>query len=124
MSQENALQRLELRIAYLLRYGVILAGAFMVVGWALSLLTHGDRLGSFRAYAPVSLPVTWSQAWMDGDWGTVTALAGLGILVLLPVVRVLLTGVLFLKQGDRVLALLAFLVFGVLVASFSLGIDL
>jgi uncharacterized membrane protein len=124
MSNENTLHRLELRIAYLLRYGVMLAGAFMVAGWAWSLVTHGDRLGTFRVYAPVSLPVTWSQAWLAGDWGTIIALTGLGILVLLPVVRVLLTGVLFIKQGDRVLAILAFLVFAVLVMSFTLGIDL
>lgn len=124
MNNESPLHQLELKIAYLLRYGVMLAGALMITGWGLSLATHGDKLGTFRTYAPQHLAATWQDASLAHDWGTLLALAGLGILVMLPVLRVLLTGVLFIKQGDRVLALLAFLVFGVLLASFSLGIDL
>lgn len=123
-NEENKMHRLELQIAYLLRYGVILAGLFLFVGWMLSLFAHGDQIASFRYYAPVSLLVHWREAWSGGDWGTIIALAGLGLLVLLPVLRVLFTGVLFIKQGDRVLGFLAFLVFAILVMSFSLGIDL
>ena len=123
-TQEASLHRLELKIAYLLRYGVIAAGILMAVGWALSLYTHGERLGQFKAYAPQGLAHTLRAAKEGGDAGTLVALAGLALLVLLPVARVLLTGVLFLRQGDQKLAALAFLVLAVLVLSFALGIEL
>ncbi|RYZ97334.1 MAG: DUF1634 domain-containing protein [Proteobacteria bacterium] len=124
MNAPEPMHRLELRIAYLLRYGVIIAGLFMFVGWGLSLYTHGDTLANFQIYRQVSLFDNWRAAQAAADWGTLIAIVGLGLLVLLPVVRVLLTGVLFAKQGDRVLAVLAFLVLAILIGSFSLGIDL
>ncbi|RZA01224.1 MAG: DUF1634 domain-containing protein [Proteobacteria bacterium] len=124
MNAPEPMHRLELRIAYLLRYGVIIAGVSMFIGWAWSLAAHGDTLQTFQIYRPVSLFETWRAAHASADWGTLITTAGLGLLVLLPVVRVLLTGVLFAKQGDRVLAVVAFLVLAILLGSFSLGIDL
>lgn len=124
MKQEDSLHALELRISYLLRYGVLLAGLFLFIGWMVSLVTHGDLLSTFSVYTPVSLPETTRIALAANDWGKLTALFGLGLLVTLPVVRVLLTGFLFLKEKDYLLAVLAFVVFAVLIASFSLGIEL
>ena len=48
---------------------------------------------------------------------------GLALLVMLPVARVLLTGILFFVQKDKVLGWIALAVFVVLVASFSLGVE-
>jgi uncharacterized membrane protein len=119
-----SLHELELKISYLLRYGVLLAGFFLFIGWLWMLAQHGDVIGNFQQYQQVSLMQTIHLAWISYDLSTLIAYFGLALLVLLPVVRVVLTGVLFMVQRDYVLGLMAFAVFAVLAASFCLGIDL
>jgi uncharacterized membrane protein len=46
------------------------------------------------------------------------------VLISLPVLRVLLTSILFLKMGDKILAAIAASVLLVLVLSFALGFEL
>ncbi|RYZ49861.1 MAG: DUF1634 domain-containing protein, partial [Proteobacteria bacterium] len=57
-------------------------------------------------------------------YGILLSIGGLGILVLLPILRVMLTAYLFIKQRDHYLAAMAIFVFAVLLGSFFLGIEI
>lgn len=122
--QDQALHALELKISKMLRSGVYIAGALMTVGWIWQWFNEGDTLSNFQTYEPKSLYETLHWAVVMQNRPLLISMAGLAILVLLPITRVFLTGVLFVKQKDRVLAVMAFAVFTCLVASFFLGIDL
>ncbi|QDK38035.1 DUF1634 domain-containing protein [Bdellovibrio sp. NC01] len=120
----DPLHQLELTISKLLRTGVLLAGMFLAIGWVWLWIQNGDMLSSFTTYEPKSFMETIHWALLMNDRPMIISLIGMVILVCLPVARVFMTGVLFIKQKDRVLAIMAFAVFAVLIASFCLGIDL
>ncbi|WP_413557245.1 DUF1634 domain-containing protein [Bdellovibrio sp. HCB209] len=122
--QDQALHNLELRISKMLRSGVYISGALLVVGWLWQLYNTGDTLASFQTYESKSLMETIHWAVLMQDRPMLISISGLIVLVLLPITRVFLTGVLFVKQKDRILAVMAFAVFICLVASFFLGIEL
>ncbi len=122
--QDQVLHDLELKISKMLRSGVYIAGMLLMVGWLWQLYLNGDTLGDFKTYESRSLVETIHWAVVMHDRPILISMAGLVVLVLLPITRVFLTGVLFVKQKDRVLAVMAFAVFTCLVASFFLGIDL
>lgn len=121
---ESSLHQLELRISHFLRGGVLFAGFLLLVGWLWMLFNSGDVLSSFQEYHPQSLSESIQWALIMNDRALLISLFGLMILVSLPVVRVLMTGVLFVRQKDYRLAVMAFAVFAVLIASFFLGIEL
>lgn len=118
------LHKLELIISKLLRVGVMTAGVCLFVGWVGTLMNHGSMLSSFHVYEPEPLLEKIEWALLMRDRSLLMAMIGLIILVCLPLVRVLLTGILFIRQKDYKLAMMAFAVFATLVASFFLGIDL
>jgi uncharacterized membrane protein len=122
--QDQVLHDLELKISKMLRSGVYVAGMLLMVGWLWQLYKNGDTLADFKTYESRSLVETIHWAVVMHDRPILISMAGLVVLVLLPITRVFLTGVLFVKQKDRVLAVMAFAVFTCLVASFFLGIDL
>jgi uncharacterized membrane protein len=123
MSHDKLLS-LELRISLLLRWGVLLAGAFMLIGWASMLDFTQNPLAAFQDYKSESLHESLLNALTQNQWGLLIAYAGLTILISLPLLRVLMTAVLFVKQKETVLAAIAFFVFATLILSFSLGIEL
>lgn len=123
-SSHDALHKLELTISHLLRAGVLIAGVFLLLGWLWLWFNNGSLLESFTVYEPKSLLETVHWALLTNDRPMIISMVGLTLLVCLPVVRVFLTGVLFIKQKDFILAIMAFLVFAALVVSFTLGIDL
>ena len=116
--------RLELIISKLLRVGVMTAGVCLLVGWVGMWLNNGSVLSRFQVYEAEPLLEKIQWALLMRDRSLMMALIGLIILVCLPLVRVLLTGILFIRQKDYRLAVMAFAVFATLVASFFLGIDL
>ena len=118
------LQQLELKISRFLRGGVFFAGMMLAVGWAGMLLRHGDNLSTFTKYHQQSLWESLQWAFVMNDRSTVLAYGGLFVLVMLPVLRVLMTAFLFIKTRERLLAMMAFVVFLTLLASFTLGIEL
>lgn len=122
--QDQALHDLELRISKMLRSGVYIAGLLMLIGWLWKWYNDGDTLATFQTYEPKSLLETLQWAVVTQDRAMLIAMSGLAVLVLLPITRVFLTGILFVKQKDRILALMAFAVFFCLIASFFLGIEL
>ncbi|MBC7466316.1 MAG: DUF1634 domain-containing protein [Bdellovibrio sp.] len=114
---------LELKISKLLRVGVISAGLVICVGWLWDVVVSGDKLMQFKDYRSISLADSVKECIATGHYATLVTYLGLTLLVLLPAARVLLTGILFLVQKERVLGFIAISVFVVLVASFSLGIN-
>jgi uncharacterized membrane protein len=117
------LETLELRISLFLRYGVLIAGGLMLIGWLANLQLSGNPLAAFHEYAPMRLPDALSLAVWSGAWGKLLSYVGLFVLISLPVLRVLMTGVLFVLQGERRLAAVAFIVLAVLALSFALGFE-
>jgi len=115
---------LELRISWLLRWGVLFAGALLFVGWMTFLDFSQNPLAEFQDYKNESLQQSVGSALDRGDWGLFIAYLGLALLISLPLIRVLMTALLFLKQKEKILATVAFLVFATLILSFSLGIEL
>ncbi|WP_413293687.1 DUF1634 domain-containing protein [Bdellovibrio sp. HCB185ZH] len=122
--QDQALHDLELKISKMLRSGVYIAGMLLLIGWLWQLYRSGDTLSDFQTYESKSLTETIHWAVVMQDRPLIISISGLVVLVLLPTTRVFLTGILFIKQKDRILAVMAFAVFACLVASFFLGIDL
>jgi uncharacterized membrane protein len=123
-SSDDKLFSLELKIAKLLRWGVLSAAALMLFGWISFLDFSKNPLLKFHNYKEESLKQSLESAIQNHQWGILIAYVGLGFLISLPCIRVLMTGVLFIKQKERALAVAAFFVFTILILSFSLGIEL
>ncbi len=126
MTQETSseLFRLELRISHFLRYGVLVSLLFLGGGWLAQIVQSQDRLTHFQVYQPTPLIQMLESALMHGDYAFLSISFGLAVLISLPIIRVLLTGILFVKNQDWILAGLAFFVFSVLCLSFFLGAEL
>ena len=120
--------RVELAISYLLRVGVLLSIALVVAGSCLTYVHHPD-------YAAHKLPLAdvprVARDFPDTVKGTLDSLREgrgqgfilLGLLVLLitPVLRVAVSIIAFLLQGDRIFAVITALVLAILILSFLLG---
>lgn len=119
-----SLHELELKISRFLRGGVLFSGLVLLVGWLWMLVRKGDMLSTLSVYHQQSLWESLQWAFIMNDQPMLLSFAGLFILVTLPVFRVLMTGVLFARQKERLLSVMAFAVFGALVASFFMGIEL
>lgn len=120
----DELESLELRISKFLRFGVLLSGLLMLIGWTAQLLTKGSSLDLLKTYNAVSLQETLSIIISNKMWPELIAYIGLFTLIILPITRVFLTAFLFLKQKEYILAAIASFVLIALLVSFSLGIEL
>lgn len=123
-SDKDSLHELEIIISQVLRGGVLFSGLFLLAGWLWMWFRDGDNLHSFTSYEPRPLLENVQWAMVMNDRALLLAQFGLVVLVCLPLVRVLLTAVLFLKQKDKGLAFMALAVFVTLVGSFLLGVEL
>ncbi len=124
MKSDDELLKLELLIAKLLRYGVLVAGALLLVGWCANLNFTSNPLAEFSTYHRESLSVSVKSAWSHGDWAIIIAYSGLVTLISLPFLRVIMTAVLFYKQHEYVLAGVATFVCLALIGSALLGFDI
>ncbi len=115
---------LELKISHFLRSGVLFAGLLLLVGWLWMSIQEGNVLADFGTYKAQSFLESIQWALLTNNRAQLMTMTGLVVLVLLPVARVFLTGILFIKQKEYRLALMALAVFLILLASFSLGVDL
>ena len=123
-SSEEKLHRSEILISRFLRFGVLLSGLLLLVGWLWMLKDNGDTLENFTRYQPQSLVESLHWALVMQDRATAISFLGLAVLVSLPMLRVLMTGFLFLKQKERALGMMALLVFVSLLGSLFLGIEI
>lgn len=118
------LEALELKISKLLRYGVIVAGVLIFTGWMLQIQFTSNPFLGFHDYHGLSLLANFQQALAQHDWAQLISYAGLFILISLPILRVLMTGILFVRQNDPIMAALAFFVFATILVSCALGLEL
>lgn len=116
------LEELEYRIAIMLRWGVVLSGALLLIGWILHFRYSAVSLSEFTTYQ--SVPLLEELSNLTQDPSGLFSLAGLTVLISLPLLRVLATGYLFWKQGERVLAMTAALVFVTILVSCALGLEI
>ena len=120
----DELESLELRISKFLRAGVLISGLLMLIGWIAHLLSHRSSFELLKTYNAVSLEETFRTSVNNRLWCGFISYLGLIILISLPIIRVFLTAILFLKQREYVLAGIASFVLIALLVSFSLGIEL
>lgn len=120
----NRIEELELKIAKLLRFGVIFSGAIIFAGWLYNLKWSADPFFGFEIYGEMPLKDIVEIYYRNQNWGMLTSYVGLSFLISLPLIRVLLTSWLFFKEKDFLLATIALVVFIALIASFFLGIEL
>ena len=120
----NDLESLELKISKFLRFGVLFAGALMLVGWVMSIKFTSNPFVGFQTYDHISIQELIFFHLKRKDYGALVSYAGLFALISLPLIRVFLTGILFIRSGEKILAFIAALVLIGLLASFTLGIEL
>lgn len=116
--------RLELIVSQLLRGGVLIAGVLLTIGWVWMWINGQDISGNLKDYNPTTFTDTLQWAVIMQDRALLTTMTGLLVLVTLPLIRVFLTAVLFVRQKDYRLALMAIFVFIFLCVSFFLGIEI
>jgi uncharacterized membrane protein len=120
----DKLLSLELKIAKFLRTGVLVAGVIMLIGWVTGFQWSGNPLEHFKTYSKLPVFVQVELGLMNENWGLCLSYVGLLVLISLPVLRVLLTMILFIKQKEFILAAVAGLVVIGLLVSFTFGIEL
>lgn len=119
----NNIEVLELKIAKFLRVGVIVSGILMLIGFTLQFKWSGNSLFNFTVYDEIPLKDLLEINFHRGRWAPLISYSGLIVLISLPLIRVLLTTYLFIRQKEYPLAIIAGLVFIGLMLSMSLGIE-
>jgi uncharacterized membrane protein len=117
----NELERMELKISKFLRVGVILSGTIIAIGWAMSFQAEYNPFTNLKIYNNISLIDSIQIQFMLENWGRIVIYFGLGMLISLPVIRVFLSIILFVKQKEKKMALIGAIVLFGLILSFSLG---
>lgn len=117
---------LEAVVAVLLRSGVGLATALIVVGSAVSFARHPDYRTSTTALGALLDPATLRApgallASLPSLRGQPLVLLGIILLVATPIVRVAVTSAMLARLGERRLAVVGLGVLVLLLASFALG---
>ena len=115
---------LELKISKFLRAGVIIAGIFLSIGWMSLLYYNGSTFETLKIYHEAPLMGALGAALDAHSWTIIIAYLGLVILISLPILRVFLTAIIFVKQKEYLLAGIAGFVLITLIVSFTLGIEL
>lgn len=124
MSSNSKINQLELKISHFLRMGVLVSAIFMAIGWSAYTFSHSVDYSHLAQYQHESFLTTFNSALSTNSWGTIISYVGLFILIALPIIRVLLTGILFVKEKDYVLGAIAFFVLFTLALSFYLGFEI
>ncbi len=118
---KTELLELETRIAKLLRRGVLLAGLFIFAGWMSQISFTKNVFINYQSYSENPLFNTLKNLLDQNAYGTLLAYLGLTILISLPILRVIMTGLIFIKQKDfRMVGLVAIVILG-LAISIALG---
>lgn len=108
-------------IAKVFRYGIITVGILLAVGWVSQLQWTENIFTSYQSYQEKPLQITLDSAYEQEKWGLLLSYLGLAILICLPVVRVMISSILFAKRKEYRMMLLSLLVFTGLILSLVLG---
>lgn len=117
----NETQSLELFIARFLRRGVLVAAFFIFLGWVFQISFTQNVFQDFHNYQDKPLQHTLTLLLQQKAWSLLVAYLGLIILISLPILRVCMTGFIFLKQKNYRMLSLVCLVFAGLILSLALG---
>jgi uncharacterized membrane protein len=125
---EGRVLKVELVISNLLRAGVLISLMFVIVGTLISFIHHPDYLSSSSALTALTrlsatFPHTLPDVGQDALSFRGQALVVLGLLLLIatPVMRVAISIIAFLLQGDRAFTFITLTVLCLLLLSFVLG---
>lgn len=117
----------ELLISDLLRYGVLASLVLVTLGTVITFLRHPDYLVSTEALERLTAPHPVPHGLKGVVAGAVAArgqsfvMAGLLVMMAVPVMRVALSLLIFRQQKDRLYVAITTAVLGLLVLSFLLG---
>lgn len=117
------LETMEFKIAKFLRGGVIFSGIIIAIGWGMSFKADSDPFANLQTYSSLNLVDSLQMNAILQNWGKLIAYLGLTILISLPVLRVFLSVLLFIKQKEKTMALIGAIVLIGLILSFSLGVE-
>jgi uncharacterized membrane protein len=119
---------MEILISTVLRTGVVLSLALVVLGTVLTFVHHPEYLGSAADLKRLTHPHDVSRHPLSDLLNGLHQLRGqavvtLGLLLLIatPIVRVAISAFAFARQGDRVFTILTLAVLGILLLSLLLG---
>ncbi|RLI07688.1 DUF1634 domain-containing protein [Candidatus Bathyarchaeota archaeon] len=114
--EETGVRRMELVISHLLRCGVLLSAALVILGLALTAAT-GD---TSCPYGVITLD--WILGGNPFFAPSHVLFLGFFILIATPILRIAASILMFLKVGDNVFAAITSLVMIILLLSFYLGV--
>ncbi len=117
------INKMELLISKFLRLGVIISGLIILSGWLMSFEADKNPFISLQSYQHFSLINSLEMNFILNNWGKVISYLGLMILISLPVLRVFLSTILFIRQKEKMMAFLGTVVFIGLILSFFMGIE-
>ncbi len=120
----DKVEDLELKISKFLRAGILVAGFFILAGWLVRFKWSENPFLRFQHYERTSFFDMAEIHFMSEDWAFFLSYSGLFILISLPIIRVMLTGILFFKQKEKILGSVAFAVLFFLLLSFGLGFEI
>ena len=111
--------QMELVLAKVLRFGILLSLFLLAAGLLFYLLQGGhgaslDKMQDFQIFQHLASHGLWHPISM--------MLVGLALLILTPIFRVLATFILFLQEGDRLYVLFTSLVMVIILLSILLGV--
>ena len=116
-------------IVTVLRVGVVLSIAIMLVGMAVTFAHHPEYFSSRPALGALTSPKTHFQntlleviSGIRRGGGEAIVMAGLLVLIATPVARVVLSVVVFVKVRDRLYAAITSAVLMILLFSFAVGL--
>jgi uncharacterized membrane protein len=113
---------MELKISKFLRLGVIVSGLIILTGWIVSFNPKKNPFLALQTYRPFTIFDSLQMNVILENWGHLIIYFGLFLLISLPVLRVVLSTILFIKQKEKTMALIGATVLLGLILSFSLGL--
>lgn len=124
MTNDEQLMDLELKISRFLRRGVFSSAVLITFGWLILIIKNDTNFLHLKTYQQISFLDSIKLSLATGAYENIVIYTGLIILISLPIIRVLLTAILFWKQNDKLLSYIAIFVLFILMLSFSLGFEL
>jgi len=118
------IEEIEITISKFLRVGVFFAALLMLIGWCLQIQWNGNTFFTFEIYDQISLIDILKLHYYREHWAPLVSYAGLATLISLPILRVLITAVLFFRNKEYKLAGISLIVLSGLCLSIFLGIDI
>lgn len=117
----DRIEVLESKISRFLRFGVVSSGIIIFLGWIFNFKFSGNPFYSFDTYDHIPLKNLIEFHIQNKDWSHLISYFGLFILIIIPIIRVLLTVILFFKEKEYLLSAIAIMVFICLILSMSIG---